>query len=145
MVRITREMVLAGSEHRQTVEIPSWDEKASMVIRPITDSQFMTMQAVIFEGVKMDDKEEPLKDQTMVEVNEREKQVRRMAVAFALSVDGEKWTVEDVALLTPGAVDKLYAEVAIISGFPVGRRPRPAPSAESEEAESKEAESPTTI
>jgi len=135
MGRITREMVLKGTELRQTVDIPNWGEDASMVIRPITDGEFMAVQKIMFGDVTMDDKDELFKDMTMAEIADKEKLVRRMAVAFALSIDGEQWTPEDVSLLPPGAVDKLYNEVAITSGFPAGPRVQPKPSAKSEEPE----------
>ena len=138
MGRIPREMVSAGNELRHTVDIPQWGEEASMVVKPITDAQFMEVQREMFGDVTMADKDsEPYKDKTMAEIADMEKHVRRMAVAFALSIDGEEWTPEDVSNLPPGAVDELYAEVALISGFPTGRRVKPTPLEEEEEPESQ--------
>jgi len=133
MGTITKAMVLQGTEHRQTVEIPEYGEDATMVVHPISDNQFMTMQATIFEGISMDDSEEPMKGQTMIEVTNRERLVRRMGVAFGLSCDGQEWTPEEVEKIPPGAVDKLYTAIALISGFPIRRRKSPAPSVEEEE------------
>lgn len=143
MGRITRDMVLAGTELRHTVDTPHLGEDATMVIKPITDGQFMAIQALMFGDVTMSDRDaEPFKDKTMIEIAETEKETRRMAVAFALTIDGEEWTPEDVSLLPPGTVDKLYSEVALISGFPAGPRLPPEPSEDSEEEEKSEEPEP---
>lgn len=136
MGRITKEMVLKGTELRHVVDIPQWGEEATLTVKPITDGQFMEIQAEMFEGIELGDKDnEPFQGMTMTEVSEREKKVRRKAVAFALSIDGEEWTPEDVALLPPGAVDALYNDVALISGFPKGRRVQTPPLEELDELE----------
>jgi len=138
MGKITRAMVLQGTELRHVVDIPQWNKEATLTVKPITDGQFMEIQAKMFEGVELGEDNEPFKGMTMTEISQREKNVRRQAVAFALSIDGEEWAPEDVALLPPGAVDALYNDVALISGFPKGRRAQAPPLEELDEVEQLE-------
>lgn len=118
-MRITKEMVLKGPRFREHVPVPELGEDAELVIRPLTDGEFAEIQQIImadipFAGADSLDKAE-LK---ITEVVEREKKAKYTALAFALSVDGESWTPEDVGNLPPGVPDRLYKRLSEISGFP---------------------------
>lgn len=127
-VRITRELVLEGKDHRSEVPVPEWGEEAFLMVRPITDGEFVKVQQTILRNMSASDLQEIKGDaespdlskikMDIVDLVDREKAGKYLAVSFGLSCDGEEWTAEAVGKLPPGVPDRIYNAVALASGFP---------------------------
>ena len=136
-VRWTRELVLKGTGIREPVDFPAVDkpvnpededqETAFLIIRPLTDGEFVDVQRTILGDISTKSLEKEMKASDLVE---REQQGKYLAVSIALSIDGEEWTPEDIGLLPAGFPDTIYNRLAEISGFP---RPTKPPSPNKEE------------
>lgn len=123
-VRFTRLLVLEGKSHREQILVPELGAGAYVSMRPLTDSEFVEVQKIILGDLSAN--KLPELDQKIQDIVEREQRGKYLALSFALSVEGEQWTPEDVGALPPGVPDHLYSQLALMSGFP-----RPAePSAE---------------
>ena len=118
LTRATKQMVLEGTSYRKAFLIPQMNN-LTLIIRPITDVEYGRVQDIILKGLNVKDIENLQDVQGIVE---RERLAKYTAIAYALSIDGEEWTAEDVGRLPQGIPDKLYEEVARISGFPQASR-----------------------
>lgn len=120
-VRYTRELVLKGTDFREQVGVPELGEGAFLIIRPLTDAQFVEIQKVMLGDMTISSLEKPV--EKIGGFIDREQKGKYLALSFALSFDGEEWTPEDVGLLPTGVPDKLYRRLALISGFPMPPMP----------------------
>jgi len=112
LCRITKEIVLAGLSYRRHLQIgPDY----LLTIRPITDAEFNEAQDVILSGLKRANLDDP---NYLIEIKDRERRGKLIAVAYGLSCDGQEWTTEEVEKLPAGRPDELYAHLGEISGFP---------------------------
>lgn len=127
--RFTKELVLKGTDFRESVGVPELGEGAFLVIRPLTDSQFVEVQKTILGDMTVSTLDRPV--EKIGGLIDREQQGKYLALSYALSFDGEEWTPEDIGQLPTGVPDKLYERLALISGFP--RPPKPELPAEEEE------------
>lgn len=118
LTRATKQMVLEGTSYRKAFFIPQL-QNLTVFIRPITDTEYGRVQDIILTGLDVKDVENIQDVQGIVE---RERLAKYTAVAYALSCDGQEWTAEDVGNLPQGIPDKIYQEVAKISGFPQASR-----------------------
>lgn len=118
LTRATKQMVLEGTSYRKAFLIPQLNN-LTVIIRPITDVEYGRIQDIILKGLTVQDVENI---QDVTGVLERERLAKYTAVAYALSCDDEEWTAEDVGRLPQGIPEKLYEEVARISGFPQASR-----------------------
>jgi len=128
-VKFTRELVLKGTDFRESVGVPELGEGAFLVIRPLTDSQFVEVQKVILGDMTISTLDRPA--EKISGLIDREQRGKYLALSYALSIDSEEWTPEDIGQLPTGVPDKIYERLALISGFP--RPPKPASLAEEEE------------
>jgi len=138
-VRFTKELVLRGTDFRESVGVPELGEGAFLVIRPITDAQFVEVQKTI-----IGDRTISSLDQAAESIGgliDREQSGKYLALSYALSFDGEEWTPKEIGQLPSGVPDKLYRRLALISGFPMP--PKPAPPVEEEPPLKEEEEEPT--
>ena len=130
-VRFTRELVLKGTDFRESVGVPELGEGAFLVIRPLTDAQFVEVQKAILGDMDMTASVLDLPTGKIGGLIDKEQKAKYLALSFALSFDGEEWAPEDIGKLPTGVPDKLYARLALISGFP---RPAAPPSTKEEPA-----------
>lgn len=121
-VRYTKELVLKGTDFRESVGIPELGDGVFLVIRPLTDAQFVEVQKVILGDMTVTTLDKPTEN--IGSLIDREQTAKYLALSYALSFDGEEWTPEDIGHLPTGVPDKLYERLALISGFP--RPPKPA-------------------
>ena len=118
-VRFTRELVLRGVQHRESVGVPELGEGAFLVIRPLTDGEFAEVQRVALVGLSISDTKhiDKIDESPVSEVVDREQKAKYVAVAYGLNCGEEKWAAEDVARLPVGVPDKIFQRLGEISGF----------------------------
>ena len=109
-VHLTRQLVIEGTGYREKVYIPG----GYVWIRPLNDKEYGTVSREILKGITSD--ELKLLESDVSKAHELNERATYQAVSIAI-VDEEDWNVEDVARLPPGAPEKIYRRVAIISGF----------------------------
>ena len=120
-VRFTKKLVLKGIDHREQVGVHELGKGAFLVIRPITDAQFVEVQKVIIGDRTISTLDQAA--ESIGDLIDREQGGKYLALSFALSFDGEKWTPKDIGQLPSGVPDKLYRRLALISGFPMPPKP----------------------
>jgi len=121
-VRYTKQLVLEGVVHREEVPVPELGEDAHLIIRPLTDEEFTEVTRKLLEGASMTGF--GVAGMELGDVVDREQRGTYHAVSIALSVDGDKWSPEDVGKLPVGVPKRIYEKLSQISGFP--RPPTPA-------------------
>lgn len=127
-VRYTRELVVKGTDFRESVEVSELGEGAFLVMRPLTDSQFVEVQRTMLGDLSISALDQPT--EKITGFIDREQKGKYLALSYALSLDGDEWTPEDIGHLPTGVPDKLYGRLALISGFP--RPPASGPTEEKE-------------
>jgi len=129
-MRVTKELVLKGVGHRESVPVPEFGEDAALVIRPLTDGEYFEVQRLMigeatFEGGTP---EKFMENSKIIDIMGRERDAKYLALSFALSIDDEGWKPEEIAKLPQGVPDRLWSRLATISGFPrapkKGAKPR---------------------
>ena len=143
--RITKREILQGKKQRKSIPIEELD--GELVIRPITDGEAAEVQQTMLKGLSADAVRVISANRSRFgsgEVNEQllselnlsgddigrlqfnEGEANRRAVAYALSVDNERWQSEDVDQLLLSVTDrkgllrKLASEVYELSGMAGG-------------------------
>ena len=129
---LTKAELLQGKTARRTVPIKALD--GEVVIRPLTDGEFHDIQQKFVQAVSMkldispEDMETELGPDTpklasklnteidVAEFAQADYDSSLMAAAWGLSVDGEEWSMEEVAQLAPGAAEQIADEVYDLSG-----------------------------
>jgi len=123
-VRVTRERVLKGTMLREQVDIlelgKEEEEKTFFVMRPLTDGEFVEVQKAILGDVSASSMDRDMKATDLID---REQKGKYLALTYALSIDNEEWTIEEIGKLPTGVPDKLYSRLAEISGFPRPTKP----------------------
>lgn len=138
MDRIRKSDVLKGTGKRESVEAMG----GTFIIRPLTDGEVAEVQELIYKGLSeqaiaalpalakrakvalktgksledmnFDGLTLPTEDLMAFKKNETD--ANKVAVAYALSCDGEEWTSEDVAKLPVGIPRKIAQAVFKLSG-----------------------------
>ena len=129
---LTKAELLQGKTARRTVLIKALD--GEVVIRPLTDGEFHSIQQKFVQAVtmKLDISPEDLdtelgsdvpklasKLNTEIDVAEfaqADYESSLMAAAFGLTVGEEEWSMEEVEQLPPGAAEQIADEVYDLSG-----------------------------
>lgn len=112
LCRVTKDMVIEGLAYRRHLQI---GPEFVLTIRPITDAEFNEVQDIILDGLSRADLDDPAR---LMDIKDRERRAKLLAVAYGLSCDGQEWTAEEVEKLPAGRPDELYAHLGEISGFP---------------------------
>ncbi len=131
---LTKAELLQGKAATRTVPIESLDN-GEVTIRPLTDGEFHEIQQLFVEAVtmKLDITPEEMKDgelaadeaklasrvDTTIDVGQfarADYQSSLMAAAHGLSVNGVKWSQEEVMQLPPGSAEEIANEVYELSG-----------------------------
>ncbi len=129
---LTKAELLKGKTARRTVPIPAL--KGEVEIRPLTDGEFHDIQQKFVEAVSMrlDITPEDLEGELGVDTPKLASKLNTeidvaqfaqadyesslMAAANGLSIGDVKWSMEEVALLAPGAAEQIADEVYDLSG-----------------------------
>lgn len=123
-VRVTRERVLKGTGLREQVDIlelgKEEEENTFFVMRPLTDGEFVEVQKTILGDISASSMDRDMKATDLID---REQKGKYLALTYALSIDNEEWTLEEIGKLPTGVPDKLYNRLAEISGFPRPTKP----------------------
>jgi hypothetical protein len=114
MVQITKETVLKGTTHR--VEVPAselGDENAVLVIRPLSGNEMMQVTKVLLGNMTRKD----LENTKLYDMTLNEHKGKITALAIAASVNGQKYTADDIDKLPHGVIERAYESLSEISGF----------------------------
>lgn len=117
-----KQQILQGARLTTVVDLPelaSDDFDGKVEVRALTDGEKGEVDEAMVAGqvVRGRPGERPTETETSVQKSARGQiTARRIAVAYGLSVDGERWRPDDVAKLPPSVVERLHAAVMELTG-----------------------------
>ena len=119
------EQLSLGKEAVETVKVKNGDKTIDVTLRPLTDGELSKLKSIeqssvtVKVGVNADGKRESVKtndvDINTGEFTESQSKTMYQAVAWSMSVDGERYTPEMIEGLKPGVPGQLFEHVIKIS------------------------------
>jgi len=130
-----KQQILAGAQHREQVHVPALandDFDGWCTIRPLTEGEQGQVEQAALAGQVVHSELQPgqkaggqqpaaggnYRQEIDIAASQKgQRRSRQLAVAYALSVDGEQWKADEVAKLPPAAVQQLYDAVKALTGM----------------------------
>jgi hypothetical protein len=131
MQKLTKDVILKGIQHREVLEVPKLG--GSVTIRPLNDGELAEVRSVALRGLsdqairqitriqqvgKAGDSDiDGLTGDDLMQAQSNNAQGEKIAAAYGLSCDGEKWSTEDVGRLPVGVPEYIASKVMALSGI----------------------------
>ncbi len=129
--RLTKADLLAGTKRRENITLDGYEGEIN--VRPLSDGEIAEVRAIALDGLSdsaikalpalskrvksgAEIGEIGLTASDLAQAQKNDTRANYYAAAKAMSVDGEKWTEDEIATLPTGIPEKIAKAVFAISG-----------------------------